>query len=314
MTSSSNCFDLEHFLRNEIFGDRLLGIKGGLSLFWLGLAAIACLALLPWLLRIYLQIAFYSLGGLIVSAIFVFTGYELNTKTPTTQKADVKAGTTETASSKAAVVSSEKAAIERTETPASRTAIAREPAIEISADDEPQVVVNHAYAQMRERIEGLLTHIRGREEVNLGIGMLFSLAGVIVLAFLVFWGVQTTNDRNEFFYWFLPRLSVALFIQLFAYFFLRLYRENLLDFKYFNNELTNIEFKKLATDLSLRSEARNSPVLAQICGDLIKVERNFVLRKGETAAITHDENSTRSESELLQNIRELSTAIKAMNK
>jgi hypothetical protein len=51
-------------------------------------------------------------------------------------------------------------------------------------------------------------------------------------------------------------------MQVFAYFFLRLYRYILFEIKYFHNELTNIEQKCLALDVAL--EADNSDAIKTI--------------------------------------------------
>jgi hypothetical protein len=145
--------------------------------------------------------------------------------------------------------------------------------------------------EMKTRVDALLTDLRRREETNLGIGMLLSAFGVILLAFLVFSGTQNWGeDKTTFLLWFMPRLSIVAFIQIFAYCFLRLYRANLSDIKYFNNELTNIEYKRMAIGMALENGTREDSLISQVCLELLKVERNFIIRKGETTVYAQEDS------------------------
>lgn len=72
------------------------------------------------------------------------------------------------------------------------------------------------------------------------------------------------------------------FIEVFAYFFLRLYKSSLSEIKYFQNEMTNTEAKLAALKCSLapvESEAMSHEIKA-----LSETERNAVLEKGQTTA------------------------------
>jgi hypothetical protein len=194
------------------------------------------------------------------------------------------------------------------------------PARTAKAEDSLQ----RMYKEMKSRIEGVLRELRSREEINLGIGMIFSFIGVLSLIILIFMGVGKDED---FLKWFIPKVSVALFIQIFAYFFLRLYRGNLLDIKYFNNELTNIEFKMVAARLAIAESEeqirmllcvdqksiskvqlqsvikQQREVLQKIFLELLKTERNFLLKKGEsTISLREFEQSVATDGELLERL------------
>ena len=114
------------------------------------------------------------------------------------------------------------------------------------------VSIDLIHEQLSNRIGELLDELKKREDTNLGIGMIFSIVGVIGLAALVFISPHSwEGDAVEFLLWFIPRLAVALFIQLFAYFFLRLYRANLAEIKHFHKELNSIELRKMAIEIAL---------------------------------------------------------------
>jgi hypothetical protein len=76
----------------------------------------------------------------------------------------------------------------------------------------------------------------------------------------------------------IPRLAV--FIEIFSLFFLRLYRAGLDEIKFFQNELTNVETKYAALESALAS--KNADLTERVIGLLAETERNFLLRKGES--------------------------------
>jgi len=131
-----------------------------------------------------------------------------------------------------------------------------------------------------ERIRSEITKLRWRGNLNLTIGVITTLLGLALLGYVVFIDAKQTTEMWPFLSHFLPRLSLVLFIEIFAFFFLRLYKASLDEVKYFQNEVTNIESKLLAMNLSLNS--KDNIGLSNIIDELSKTERNFVLEKGQT--------------------------------
>jgi hypothetical protein len=120
-----------------------------------------------------------------------------------------------------------------------------------------------------------------RGNINLVIGILTTIVGVSILIYVVY----TTIGDAEDFGWksavhTILRVSIALFIQTFAYFFLRLYKTSLEDIKYYQNEITNVESKGLAFKTVV--DLKNEPLMKLAVDALIKTERNFVLKKGDS--------------------------------
>ena len=139
-----------------------------------------------------------------------------------------------------------------------------------------------------ERLNLEIRALGRRGNVNLVIGMVTTFAGVCLLALVVFGepppysgsGTQPANSNFIYLLHFFARISIALFVEVFAYFFLRLYRTSLEDIKYYQNEMTNIESRALAVTL-LGSSA--DPVLPKVVLEcLARTERNFILKKGES--------------------------------
>lgn len=69
-------------------------------------------------------------------------------------------------------------------------------------------------------------------------------------------------------------------IEIFAYFFLSLYKAGLSEIKYFQNEITSVESKYLALKVALYSEEKDN--IKYVVEQLAKAERNFLLAKGQS--------------------------------
>jgi hypothetical protein len=142
-------------------------------------------------------------------------------------------------------------------------------------------------AQVRRRIDGARTRLRNeisnlgrRGNLNLIIGGATTAFAIILLAYVSFSGPTTATDWRERLPVYILRVSVALFIEVFSFFFLRLYRANLQEIKYFQNELTNIESRAMAIEFALLIDDKD--IAKSLIEKLAQTERNFVLKKGES--------------------------------
>jgi hypothetical protein len=118
-----------------------------------------------------------------------------------------------------------------------------------------------------------------RANVNLLTGMGLAIAGfgalVWMLANLPDWTDPTRVAITQ-----AMRFSLVLFVEIFAFFFLRLYRNNLDGIKYFQNELTNVQAREVALRTALTLERPDA--LDRAIDELLRTERNFVIKQGET--------------------------------
>ena len=162
-----------------------------------------------------------------------------------------------------------------------------------------------------DRLKREISDLRLRSNINLLIGMAITAGGLWLL-----WSTVSMVDASELLKSLasegqesnskflknlilpiLPRILLVVFVEVFAYFFLRLYRNGLSEIKYFQNELTNIESKLTAIEFAYVT--KNDDALKYAIEGLSKTERNFVLEKGQT---TVELERARSESELTRNI------------
>lgn len=177
-----------------------------------------------------------------------------------------------------------------------------------------QIKTDALQATRRDGLEARLQSIRGRlrQEVqdlakrgnlNLVLGIMTTLTGLCTLAYAVALSPASTT-LSDFLGHFAPRLSLAVLIEVFAYFFLRLYKQTLSEIKYFQNELTNIESKIAAAMFAL--ESGNSALLEKVALGLSKTERNFVIDKKQTTVdLERERLSVEGTSQALKIVREV---------
>ncbi|QDG38432.1 hypothetical protein FJN14_08225 [Alteromonas mediterranea] len=135
------------------------------------------------------------------------------------------------------------------------------------------------FLQISSRLESEVQNLSKRGNVNLILGMATTLSGLGILGYSVF-NAPNLNSTLELASHFIPRISLVLLIEVFAYFFLKLYKQSLNEIKYFQNEITNIESKFLGLRISVESEQQEC--LKEVVSNLLSTERNFVLEKGQT--------------------------------
>jgi hypothetical protein len=132
------------------------------------------------------------------------------------------------------------------------------------------------------RLELEIQNQSKRGNVNLLLGIFTTVFGVVILGYSVLQAPLFTSGV-EIAAHFLPRISLVIVVEVFAYFFLKLYKQSLDEIKYFQNEMTNIESKYLGLYIATESELEEG-VLDSI-NQLSSTERNFFLDKGQSTAI-----------------------------
>jgi hypothetical protein len=158
-------------------------------------------------------------------------------------------------------------------------------------DEEPEPIdtsnPDALFKVSRQRLLDEAVRIDAISRRNLGIGILFSSIALAVLAWPLVSAAfypppeLTSADLTTrgILRTYLPRFSVGLLLQFVGFFFLRLYVANELDLKHNKNEITNIELKMMALQLSKEFDDAFSK--KEIMKSLAQTERNFILKKNE---------------------------------
>lgn len=160
-----------------------------------------------------------------------------------------------------------------------------------SIDSETEAVLHDLIKTMlgSRRVQIIQTYL------NLAAGGLLVVIGFLILKEIT---DTSTIDDDNFYRIMAARFSITIVLQVFAFFFLSLYRKGLEEVKYINNELTNVHAKLASVSLATKS---NDPQTARnVVEELLKTERNFLLKKGETTvALKEMEMSENSNKNLL---------------
>lgn len=162
---------------------------------------------------------------------------------------------------------------------------------EILADIRAQVAASYTrdardrdllqrFDESRARLARELDALTRRGNLNLALGAITTVLGLALLGFSVFAEVTQMRDTWSFVSHFVPRLTLVVLIELFAYFFLSLYKASLAEIKYFQNELTNVEAKQVALRAAI--SFGEPTMVADIVSKLATTERNHVLSKDQT--------------------------------
>jgi len=163
--------------------------------------------------------------------------------------------------------------------------------------------INTDLNNISQHIKVELARIRRSANLNLVIGTLSTLLAMAALTYEVITKNIEFTETVKFLSHYLPRLSIIIFIEIFAFFFLKLYKTNLDDIKFFNNEQTNIDFKIISLKTALYKDDSN--LLNISINELVKTERNFKLQKGEsTAELEKIKNNNNNISKLFEKVIE----------
>lgn len=164
------------------------------------------------------------------------------------------------------------------------------------------------FEQTRNRILKEIDSLSRRANLNLVIGSVTTILAVGVLFTSVYSKDVSFTDTAKTLSYFIPRVTTVIFIEVFSFFFLKLYRSNLNDVKYYQNEMTNIEFKILSLKSALMTEDKET--LREIISTTNKIERNFILQKGETTVeIETSKNQNKFDKSFTDNLNSLTETI-----
>ena len=149
-----------------------------------------------------------------------------------------------------------------------------------ASSDNTQQKINERFGGTLRRLNAELSTLTRRGHLNLSLGILTAGAGIGVLSLFVINLHPSDGSAMKFTENFVPRISLVILIEIFAYFFLRLYSRSLTEIKYFQNEITNVEAKYLA--LSVATQTLDEKVTTDVVSELARTERNYILSKGQT--------------------------------
>jgi hypothetical protein len=133
----------------------------------------------------------------------------------------------------------------------------------------------HELSEVDSNIRRQIKRLVYNSNLNLIIGILINSVGIIILFFSVY--NLTDFTKSNIIPYFIPRISIVIFMQIFSFFFLKLYKECLSDIKFFENEITNLNFKITALKVAL--DRNDTEIINQLILNYSKIDRNSTLKK-----------------------------------
>ncbi|MDR6195609.1 hypothetical protein [Siphonobacter sp. SORGH_AS_0500] len=138
----------------------------------------------------------------------------------------------------------------------------------------PQNEINRAYRSLESKLEKEINRLNTQATINILCSFFLAFS---LIAYLGYSAIQ--NDFSVKIKWdnyliyYLPKLTICItFSTLFVYF-TKLYKANIIDVKYYQNELTNITLKKIAFKISVENLSNTQSII----DDLLKTDRNNIL-------------------------------------
>ncbi|OOE63616.1 hypothetical protein [Salinivibrio kushneri] len=147
------------------------------------------------------------------------------------------------------------------------------------------------------RLDQEIATLSRRANLNLVIGVLTTAAAVGLLIYMVLGNEQFPSDLSGLLSYYIPRVTIVVFVEIFSYFFLRLYKSNLEEIKYYQSQITDIYHHQVAHSVAVLSEQES-------------LKREFL--SGSLDDKNVDSSSSRGGSET--EIRQLASMIEGISK
>jgi hypothetical protein len=122
------------------------------------------------------------------------------------------------------------------------------------------------------RLHDGLSALGRRGNLNLVIGTLTTCAAVGLLIYMVLGHSAKTASIPDLLSYYIPRISTVVFVEIFGFFFLRLYKASLSELKYYQNELTTLALISLAVEMAAHEPATSS--FTDLARCLVQCDRN----------------------------------------
>jgi hypothetical protein len=133
-----------------------------------------------------------------------------------------------------------------------------------ATDDAPELTdardllarqMNRAIIGAKNRLRSEIRDLKRRSSYNLGIGFFTTFAAAGLLAYLMAGDKTPLPDLAAVLARYVPRVSFAIFVELFSFFFLRMYRETLAEIRAYQSDLTTLTLRQIGVMSALRVDS-----------------------------------------------------------
>jgi len=141
-------------------------------------------------------------------------------------------------------------------------------------------VITH-FRKTETRLMDEIDGLKRRANTNMILGAIIAFVGVLgLVTFILGEPEQPENDITLIIVHWVTRLSLVSFVEIFAFFFLKMYKTELLSIQYYQDELTSIESRKIALLFAIIHD--NAEDISKSIDCLVNIDRNFKLDVNQT--------------------------------
>ena len=110
------------------------------------------------------------------------------------------------------------------------------------------------YGDAVKRLSQEIEKLSRRANLNLVIGVLTTASAVGLLVYMVLGNEHVFSDVAGLMSYYIPRVTIVILVETFSFFFLRLYKSNLEEIKYYQSQITDINKNQIAHNVAVFSE------------------------------------------------------------
>ena len=155
--------------------------------------------------------------------------------------------------------------------------------------------IRNAFSNTQRRLQLELSSLSRRSNLNLVIGVITTAIAVGLLTYMVLGSTINFDSLTSVLAHYLPRLALVVFIEVFSFFFLRLYRATLAEMRTYQTDLTTLTIQFVAVQAALSARTPESA---------IALSKELLATKSTSEAKSKDQKFSEAEakaiSELLQ--------------
>jgi hypothetical protein len=133
-----------------------------------------------------------------------------------------------------------------------------------------------------DRLLSQISVLRRRSNLNLAIGVSTTLVAAGLLVYMIVGANFAIHDTQSVIAYYVPRVSTVIFVEVFSFFFLRLYKATLAEEKYYQNEITARTARQTALEAALNGA--DEAAMIKLIENLSLVNQNRSTELGDSSS------------------------------
>ena len=125
---------------------------------------------------------------------------------------------------------------------------------------------------LKDRFTAEIDRLILKSTISLSVGITTSLIGVFLLWYNILDVMPETDQIEELISFTIPRFIIILLVEVVSFFLFKTYHTSLMEIKYYQNEITNVEYKAIALNSAIIRNDEDS--LRRIIQNILQSDKN----------------------------------------